>query len=159
MQYLELLVKLRKIIRSINLESKKIQKEYGISIPQLLVLQFLSHQIDQKASAKEIKTYINLNASTVSGIVQRLEDKDLVIRLPNTSDKRGMFVVLTDIGAELLKTSPTGLQEKMSKRLQNLSAKQIKDLTSSIEILTHLMDAEDADAAALITINETPQGK
>lgn len=71
MQYLEILVKLRKIIRSINLESKKIQKEFGISIPQLLVLQYLSEQADYKASGKDIKSYINLNASTVSGIVHR----------------------------------------------------------------------------------------
>ena len=82
MQYLEILVKLRKVIRSINLESKKIEKEFGISIPQLLVLKFLSEQKDYKASSKDIKTYINLNASTVSGIIVRLEDKGLVARLP-----------------------------------------------------------------------------
>ena len=44
MQYIEILVKLRKIIRSINLESKKIEKKFGISIPQLMCLQFLSEQ-------------------------------------------------------------------------------------------------------------------
>jgi len=159
MQYLEILVKLRKIIRSINLESKKIQKDFGISIPQLLVLQFLSGQEDYKATGKEIKTYINLNASTVSGIVQRLEDKGLVARLSNPADKRAMFVTLTAKGAELLKTSPTTLQEKMSKRLQNLSGKQIEELNSSIEILTRLLDAEDVDASPLITINDIPKAK
>lgn len=156
MQYLEILVKLRKIIRSINLESKKIQKDFGISIPQLLVLQFLSKQTDYRASGKDIKTYINLNASTVTGIVHRLEDNGLVARLPNTEDKRAMFVTLTAKGAELLKTSPTTLQEKMSKRLQKLSAKQIKELNASIEVLTLLMDAEDVDAAPLITLNDFP---
>ena len=156
MQYLEILVKLRKIIRSINLESKKIQKEFGISIPQLLVLQYLSEQEDYKASGKDIKNYINLNASTVSGIVHRLEEKGLVARLPNSRDKRGMFVTLTAKGAELLKESPTTLQEKITKRLRSLSHKQIEELNSSIEVLTQLMDAEDVDAAPLITINEIP---
>jgi DNA-binding MarR family transcriptional regulator len=157
MQYLEILIKLRKIIRSINLESKRIQKEFGISIPQLLVLQFLSEQKDYRASAKEIKSYINLNASTVSGIVYRIEEKGLVARLPNSNDKRGMFVTLTAKGADLLKESPTTLQEKMSKRLKKLSFSQIEELNSSIEILTQLMDAEDVDAAPLITINEIPK--
>lgn len=159
MNYLEILVKLRKIIRSINLESKKIQKEFGISIPQLLVLQYLSEQEDYKASGKAIKNYINLNASTVSGIVYRLEDKGLVARLPNVKDKRGMFVTLTAKGAELLKESPTTLQEKMSTRLKLLTPKQIEDLDNSIEILTRLMDAEDVDAAPLIAINELPKIK
>ena len=159
MQYLEILVKLRKIIRSINLESKKIQKEFGISIPLLLVLQYLSEQQDYRASSKDIKNYINLNASTVSGIVHRLEDKGLVARLPNITDKRGVYITLTAKGADLLKTSPTTLQEKMSKRLKSLSPKQIEDLDSSIEILTRLMDAEDIDAAPLITLNELPKSK
>lgn len=159
MQYLEILVKLRKIIRSINLESKKIQKEFGISIPQLLVLQYLSSQPDYKASGKDIKNYINLNASTVSGIVHRAEEKGLVARLPNSRDKRGIFVTLTAKGAELLKTSPTTLQEKMSKRLKTLSPQQIEDLNSSIELLTKLMDAEDVNAAPLITLNEIPKSK
>ncbi|MFT4535904.1 MAG: DNA-binding MarR family transcriptional regulator [Saprospiraceae bacterium] len=159
MQYLEILVKLRKIIRSINLESKKIQKEYGISIPQLLVLQFLSKQTDYKASAKNIKNYINLNASTVSGIVSRIEEKGLVARLANPEDKRGMFVTLTAKGAELLRESPTTLQEKMSKRLQKLSTKQIEELNSSIETLTQLMDAENVDAAPMITLGEIPKQK
>ncbi len=159
MQYLEILVKLRKIIRSINLESKRIQKEFGISIPQLLVLQYLSDRTDYKASGKDIKNYINLNASTVSGIVHRLEDKGLVARLPNSKDKRGMFVTLTAKGAELLKTSPMTLQEKMSNRLKSLSEKQIEDINYSIEVLTKLMDAEDVDAAPLITLNEIPKSK
>jgi DNA-binding MarR family transcriptional regulator len=154
MQYLEILVKLRKIIRSINLESKKIQKEFGISIPQLLILQYLSEQEDYRAPAKDIKNYINLNASTVSGIVHRLEEKGLVARLPNIKDKRGMYVTLTAKGAELLKKSPTTLQEKMSKRLQALSPEQINELNKNIDILTRLMDAEDVEAAPLITLNE-----
>lgn len=159
MQYLEILVKLRKIIRSINLESKKIQKEFGISIPQLLVLQFLSNQQEYRASAKDIKNYINLNASTVSGMVYRIEEKGLIAILPNSKDKRGMFVTLTAKGAELLKESPTTLQEKMSKRLMKLSPKQIEELNSSIETLTQLMDAENIDAAPLITLGEMPTPK
>ncbi len=159
MQYLEILVKLRKIIRSINLESKKIEKEFGISIPQLLVLQFLSEQEDYRASSKDIKTYINLNASTVSGIVSRLEDKGLVARLPNSQDRRGTYITLTAKGADLLKESPTTLQEKMSIRLKKLSRQQIEQLNSSIETLTQLMDAEDIDAAPLITLNEIPKVK
>ena len=154
MQYLEILIKLRKIIRSINLESKKIQKEFGISIPQLLLLQYLSEQKDYKASAKDIKNYINLNASTVSGIIQRLEEKGLVAKLPNSDDKRGMFITLTAKGADLLKESPTTLQEKLSQRLKKLSPKQIEELYTNIEILTNLMDAEEIDAAPLITQSE-----
>jgi MarR family transcriptional regulator len=154
LEYIEILVKLRKIIRSINLESKKIEKELGISIPQLLVLKYLSDQSDYRAFAKDIKGYINLNASTVSGIISRLESKGLVAKSQKANDKRAIYIILTAKGAELLHKSPSTLQEKLSKRLKKLTKTQIEELDRNIELLTLIMDVEDMDAAPLLTIDE-----
>lgn len=159
MKYLEILIKLRKIIRSINLESKKIEKELGISIPQLLVLQYLSDQEDFKAFAKDIKSFMNLNASTVSGIIRRLESKSLIAKLPKPDDKRATFITLTAKGSELLSKSPTTLQEKLSKRLKDLNSHQIEELNRNIELLTYIMEVEDMDAAPLLTIKEIADPK
>jgi DNA-binding MarR family transcriptional regulator len=154
LKYIEILIKLRKIIRSINLESKKIEKELGISIPQLLVLQYLSDQNDYRAFAKDIKEYINLNASTVSGIISRLESKSLVAKLPKPNDKRATYIILTAKGADLLYKYPPTLQEKLSKRLKKLTPEQIEELDRNIELLTLIMDVEGMDAAPLLTIEE-----
>lgn len=154
MKYIEILVKLRKIIRSINLESKKIEKELGISIPQLLVLKYLSDQNDYRAFAKDIKGYINLNASTVSGIISRLESKGLVAKMTKSNDKRATYIILTAKGAELLHKSPPTLQEKLSQRLKKLTPEQIEELDKNIELLTLILNVEDMDAAPLLTIEE-----
>lgn len=154
MKYIEILVKLRKIIRSINLESKKIEKELGISIPQLLVLKYLSDQNDYRAFAKDIKGYINLNASTVSGIIFRLESKGLVAKMTKSNDKRATYIILTAKGADLLHKSPPTLQEKLSKRLKKLTPEQIEELDRNIELLTLILNVEDMDAAPLLTIEE-----
>ena len=150
MNYLDILVKLRKVIRSINLESKKIEKKYGISIPQLLVLQFLSKQDDFKAKSSTIKSFIHLNASTVSGIIRRLEGKGLVARLPAPQDRRASFITLTAMGARLLEESPTTLQEKLSTRLSKLDEAQKRELYNSIDLLVELMEAADVDASPLV---------
>lgn len=154
MQYIEILVKLRKIIRSINLESKKIEKKFGVSIPQLMCLQFLSEQEDYQTTASKIKDYLMLNASTVSGILKRLEGRGLIARLPNPKDRRATFITLTAKGADLLKEPPTTLQEKLTVRLQRLTAGQIAALDENIDLLVRIMDAEDLDASPIITINE-----
>tara|TARA_B110000879_G_scaffold181542_1_gene238967 strand:- start:247 stop:717 length:471 start_codon:yes stop_codon:yes gene_type:complete len=151
-KYIEILIKLRKIIRSINLESKKIEKELGISIPQFLVLQYLSNQDDYRAFAKDIKTYLNLNASTVSGIISRLDSKSLVARSTKPDDKRASFIILTAKGADLLNKYPPTLQEKLTQRLKKLSPKQIAELDRNIELLTVIMDVEDIDATPLLTV-------
>jgi len=153
-KYIEILVKLRRIIRSINLESKKIEKELGVSIPQLLILQFLSDREDYKANSKDIKEYINLNASTVTGIIGRLESKGLIAKLPNPKDRRVTYITLTAKGADLLRMSPTTLQEKISQKLNNLTPGQIDELNRNIELLTNLMDVEHLDASPVLTVDE-----
>jgi len=157
MTYLEILVKLRKIIRSINLESKKIEKQHGISIPQLLCLQYLSEQEDYKSTASSIKGYLKLNPSTVTGIINRLESKGMVARLPNPGDKRMAFITLTAKGADTLKASPTTLQEKLAGRLSKLSTEEIKELGRNINLLVQLMDAEGIDASPIVTTQEIGQ--
>ena len=149
-----MLVKIRKIIRSINLESKKIEKKYGISIPQMMCLQFLSKQEDYKSTASSIKGYLMLNASTVTGILKRLEARGLVAKLPNVNDRRATFITLTAKGADLLKEPPTTLQEKLTARLQRLSDPEIQTLNENIDLLVQLMDAEELDASPIITISE-----
>lgn len=154
MEYMDILVQMRKIIRSINLESKRIEKELGISIPQLLVLQILSACPDYKASSKFIKEKINLNASTVSGIIYRLELKGLVARLPNLQDKRVQFITLTAKAAEMLKNSPQSLQQKISDNLSRLSKTQQAELMKNIELLVDVMDARHIEASDLVSVKE-----
>ena len=154
MQYIEILVKLRKIIRSINLESKKIEKRFGVSIPQLMCLQFLSEQEDYKTTASKIKDYLMLNASTVTGILRRLEGRGLIAKLPNTKDRRATFITLTAKGSDLLKEPPTSLQEKLTARLQRLTDAQISALDKNIDLLVEIMGADDLDASSIFTINE-----
>lgn len=159
MDYLEILIKLRKIIRSINLESKKIEKGFGISIPQLLILKFISEQPDYQATARDIKNYINLNASTVSGIISRLISKGLLARFDSSVDKRINLIILTAKGLDILQKTPTTLQEKLSGRLAKLSPEQVKQLNQNIDLLIKLMDAGDIDASPILTVREIPPNK
>jgi len=154
MTYLDILIKIRRIIRSVNLESKKIEKEFGVSIPQLLCLQYLSQQSGYRAPASKIKAFINLNASTVSGIIKRLETKGLVAKAPHLEDKRVTLIILTAQGSELLHNAPTTLQQKLTKRLDQLSPEVIGELNRNIDLLVNLMDAEDLDAAPVVTNRE-----
>lgn len=154
MTSLNILIKLRKIIRSINLESKRIEKEYSISIPQLLTLQFLSSQKNYQSSARELKSYLKLNPSTISGIISRLEKKRLIAKLPKFDDKRISHIALTDSGMNLLKNAPTTLFEQLSEELQELDEQKLEELNNSIDFLVRAMNAEDIEAAPILTSEE-----
>jgi DNA-binding MarR family transcriptional regulator len=157
MTFIDILIKLRKIVRSVNLESKRVEKEQGISIPQLLCLQFLAEQEDYRTNAAKLKTFLNLNASTISGILKRLEKKGLVAKLPKVSDKRVTLISLTASGMELIESAPITFQQKLSKKLQDLPPEKLQTIIDGIDILTNIMEVDEIDASPIITSEEFPK--
>ncbi len=150
----EILIKIRQIVRSINLESKKIQKEYGVSIPQILCLNYLHSSEDFQAQQGEIRKFLHLNASTISGIINRLESKGLVARLPKLGDKRVVIIALTSKGAKLLNQIPSLLHEQLSEKLQKLDLQTLEQTQKTLELLVKLLDIEDIEASPLITYED-----
>lgn len=150
----EILIKIRKIVRSINLESKKIQKEYGVSIPQILCLEYLNHSENYQSTQKELRDYLNLNSSTVSGIINRLERKGYIARLPKRADKRTTHIVMTYKGSDLLKNTPHLLHEKLSQRLENVSDNHTSGISEALDLIIDYLGIDDVDASPVITVED-----
>lgn len=154
MDYTDVLINIRKIVRSVNLESKRIQKEFGISIPQLLCLHYLSGQPQYQATVGSIAAYLKLNMSTVTGIIGRLEKKNLVARLPKSGDKRKTIIILTSHGFNLLGNSPELLHQQLSRKLSSFTNEQLTDLKKSLHLLVHAFELTNEEASPLITIDD-----
>jgi DNA-binding MarR family transcriptional regulator len=149
----EILIKIRKIVRSINLESKKIQKEYGVSIPQVLCLNFLHNSVNYQSTQGEIRKFLNLNSSTVSGIINRLEKKGYLARLPKSGDKRVINIALTSAGDKLLSNIPPLLHEQLSEKLQKLDSEKMQSVENSLNTLVNLLNIQEIEASPMITMD------
>jgi DNA-binding MarR family transcriptional regulator len=147
----DILISIRRIVRSINLESKKIQKEYGVSIPQVLSLGFLQRAPGFVSSQNELRKYLNLNASTVTGIVGRLEQKRLIARLPKSGDRRVTQIILTSSGNELLTKIPPLLHDRLEEKLSELSPEKLGLIEKSLEDIVSLLEISSVEAAPFIT--------
>ena len=147
----EILIKIRKIIRSLNLESKKIQKLYGVSIPQVLCLSYLQKSDNYQATQGEIARFLNLNQSTVNGIIKRLESKGLIARLPKSGDKRIVRVSLTAKGDNLLNQIPPLMHAQLSVKLEKLDESELRKVEDSLVLLIDILDIQDIDASPMIT--------
>jgi DNA-binding MarR family transcriptional regulator len=154
MDITEILITIRKIVRSINLESKKIQKEYQVSIPQILCLSYLNSAPNFQATQGEIRQFLQLNSSTTSGIVDRLENKGLLVRLPKQGDKRVVNISLTSKGAGLLKQIPEILHIQLSEKLRLLPDNKLQQIQESLQTLVSLLNIEEIEASPIITIEE-----
>lgn len=150
----DVLISIRKIVRAINLENKRVQKQFGVSIPQLLCLTFLLNQHKTAANHKAIKEYLNLNASTVTGIISRLHEKQLVEKIPHSSDKRVVEVKLTLKAKKLLKNSPHLMHSQLDEKLKQLSSSDLNQLTDALQLLIDLMGIQNLDSSPVITASD-----
>jgi len=153
METTEILIKIRKIVRSIDIESKKIQKEHGVSIPQVLCLNFLHSSPNYQATQGDIRRFLNLNPSTVSGIINRLEKKGYLARLPKSGDKRVVNIALTSAGDKMLSTIPSLLHVQLSEKLKSLSSEEFKKVEAGLDTLVRILDIEKIDASPMITMD------
>ena len=81
------------------------------------------------------------------GIIDRLEKKGLVARLPKKEDKRTTYIALTSLGAKLLEKIPALLHERLSVKLEKLPKEKINELDDALNVLTHYLDISEVDAS------------
>ncbi|WP_234406720.1 MarR family winged helix-turn-helix transcriptional regulator [Prolixibacter bellariivorans] len=154
MDFTPVIIKVRRIVRSINLESKKVQKEYGVSIPQLLCLEYLKEAPNYQATQRVIRDHMRLNSSTMTGIINRLERKGFVARLPKSGDKRVTNIALTSNGERILKNTPDLMQKRLDMKLRSLSDTEIGKINDALDLLINMLEIEDIDASPVLTGGE-----
>ncbi|GAA0854401.1 MarR family transcriptional regulator [Aliiglaciecola litoralis] len=149
-KYEALLVSLRKVIRAIDLYSKKLSKETGLTSPQLIVLQNIAAH--DGVMVKDIATCINLSSATVTSILDRLESRNFVIRERSTVDKRKVGLHLTEQGKIAIKDSPTPLQHHFIERFEAMEEWEQSQMLATMERIAKMMDADDIDAAPMLQV-------
>ncbi|MCT7941902.1 MarR family winged helix-turn-helix transcriptional regulator [Shewanella holmiensis] len=154
-KYEERLVSLRQVIRAIDLYSKKLSKETGLTSPQLLVLQAIADHDD--AMVKEVAETINLSSATITSILDRLEKRQLVTRTRSVTDKRKVGIRLTEQGKDILKDSPKPLQAHFIARFESMEDWDQSQMLATMQRISSMMDAEDLDASPVLEVGQIHQ--
>jgi DNA-binding MarR family transcriptional regulator len=71
--------------------------------------------------------------ATVSGIVDRLQERGAVARVVDLEDRRGVRLSLTPLGRRLQRRSPPPVQVGLRRALEGLPALQLRQLRRSLE--------------------------
>ncbi|GHA97855.1 MarR family transcriptional regulator [Algimonas arctica] len=148
----DVLTSLRKITRAIDLHSKSLMKDIGLTTPQLLVLQ----QVGQSGRARpsEVAKQVHLSQATITSIVDRLVKAELVTRARSEADRRSVDIILTQAGRTKLDAAPALLQKEFLATFDNLENWEKTLLVSSLQRLAAMMDAESIDAAPILELGD-----
>jgi len=134
----ELLISLRRITRSMDLHSKQLEKKYGLTGPQLIILQVISSE--GEIAIGNLAKKVSLSQATVTNIVERLEQKGILRRAKLGADKRLVFVGATDKAHELLLYKPTLFQKKFITEFEKLEQWEQTQMLSSLQRLALMLD-------------------
>jgi len=137
----EILITLRQISRAMSIYSKSLDKHYGLTAPQLIILQELSHS--SQIAIGEIARKISLSQATVTDIIDRLETKDLVQRTKNNLDRRQVMIKITSNGMNIINKGLSLLHKDFLAKFNQLQKWEQHLLLSSVERIASMMQTKD----------------
>lgn len=144
----EMLVSLRKITQAISLHSRDLQRRYGLTGPQLVILNEIANS--EAVSVTELSRHISVSQATVTDILNRLEKKGLVTRTRSDVDKRRIVISITDPCVRILEMAPPPLQDAFIDRFANLENWEQLMILSAFKRVVDLMSAGKIDAAHIL---------
>ena len=99
-QNLKLLVTLLKAANSVS-EFIRIQiPSYQLNVSEFMVLELLNSS--KRVAINEIGQRVLLSSGSMTYVINQLEKKNYIVRIPCTSDKRKTYIELTDVGQQLI---------------------------------------------------------
>lgn len=143
------LISLRRIIQAIDLHSRQLVRQHGITTPQLIILKQIQDQ--NTLTVSQIAKQVSLKQATVTDILNRLERKGLIKRQKDTGDRRRVLIMETAAGRELLNAAPSLLQETFLDKFENLDNWKQNMILSSLQLLGTLMTDDEITAAPILS--------
>lgn len=136
----EIIDNLRRVFQVVNEQSKKAEKETGLTGPQLWAIKTIAQEAPIMVSAIARRMY--LHPATVVGILDRLEKQGLAVRMRSTEDRRVVKVKLTRKGLALVKNAPEVAQGLLVSGLEQLKTANLRTIAASLDQMVAILGAQ-----------------
>jgi DNA-binding MarR family transcriptional regulator len=113
--------------------------ENGLSLIQTRLLGVLR---DREPTMNELATLLELDKSSITGLIDRAERRGLVDRVPSTRDRRAVLVRLTNDGRLLVNRAAAHFELDVARLLDVLSSTDAKALS---RVISRLLVAHAAE--------------
>ncbi len=149
----ESLIALRRILRATELYSRNLAQASGLTPAQLRVLQLLATS-GGSATPKELAQTMGVAQATVTALVDKIVSRGMATRMRSEADRRQTNVVLEPAGREAVKAAPDALQQRYVRAFEQLKDWEQAQLLASLERVAAMLNAEDMDAAPVLTTGD-----
>jgi MarR family transcriptional regulator, organic hydroperoxide resistance regulator len=138
---LELMRVIWALDHALQSRSKAMANALGITGPQRFVLRVV--ELAPGISSGELAEYLHLHPSTLTGVLQRLAHRKLVVRRRDPSDARRVLLELTPAGRRVLKKRTPSVETVVRKAISRERGEQIE---TAVEVLQRITSALETAA-------------
>lgn len=143
------LTALRRILRVTELHGKDVARSVGLTAVQLRLLKFTAET--RGATAKTLASQMRVSQATVTTLLDKLERRGMIQRRISDADRRQKMILMTPKGHAALENAPDPMQRDFALRFEKLEDWEQSMLLASVEKISALLDANDLDAAPILT--------
>lgn len=131
---------MRRLQQAGEVHAKRVARYGGLTPMQLLILRVLADETRLTASA--LSRRVSLTAATLSGLLDRLEERGLLQRQRDEQDRRRQWLVLAEAGHALLEEAPPLLPPELRMRFAALPEWERHALTAALLRVAELCGGE-----------------
>jgi len=106
----------------------RIAAAHDLSVVQARMLGILR---DRRPTIKELASFLQLDKSSVTGLVDRAEERGLVARTPSALDRRSVQVAITAAGQELIDQAHASFETEIAALVAGLNPAQRTRLSAT----------------------------
>lgn len=117
---------------AIERELNRKMADYNLTYAQASVLGFLYDKTGVEVCQKDIEFHLGLARPTVNGILQRLEEKELIDTIPLDSDRRFKRILATEKSIALRKRIESAVDSITNQLLSGLSEKHREQFSQTV---------------------------
>ncbi len=140
---------LRRVFQVVHAQSKKAERETGLTGPQLWAIKVIADAGTIRVSDLAARMY--LHPATTVGILDRLEKKGLIMRVRSQKDRRSVEVKLTESGSEVVARAPEVAQGLLVAGLERLSERRLKTLDNGLAQMATILGAQKIPAQLFLS--------
>jgi DNA-binding MarR family transcriptional regulator len=143
----DLYLALRRLQRASEIHAKRLGRHSGLTPIQLLIL----HSIKAmgESTLGDLAKQVSVSQATLSTIIDRLENRELLQRIRSKSDKRKVHLALSDKGAAVIQAEPALLPSAFLDRFGKLADWEQLMLLASLQRVAGLLEEGQTTPAEL----------
>lgn len=141
----QIVAAIRRIMHAVELHSRRLVEHVGLTGPQLVVLSKAAEL--ERTPIGELARAVHLSQPTVTGILDRLEKRGLLVRTRDEHDRRAVNISITAAGQALVEGAPSLLQNRFREELNRLQDWEQTLMLSILQRIAAMMEAEELEAS------------